>query len=543
MVAPVVTEQQLPNVELTPEILYDILLGEIAGQQGQLDVAVNALYRAAIATQDPRLAARATHAALYAKQYKEATSAAKLWVQLEPHDTEARETLATVLLELDDPVEAQLHLEKVLALAATQKRLGSAYLRIASLLTRQGNRKSAFEVMETLVALYPDNAHAYLALAHLGVRAADLDKALKAADKALALQPHWEEAALYKARILIGKQNLAEAEAFYASFLDDNSDASKVRLNYARFLVDRKQWDRAHKEFRRVIDASPDDADAILAVGLLSVQAERLDDAREYLQRHLELNPENDQARLYLGQVADKQQRHADAVRWYGEITSDKFYFEAQTRLCLAMARNGELERARKRLRQVQANDDDQLAQLALAEEQMLREAKAYHEALKVLNVALVKLPEQTDVRYARALVAEKLDMLDVAESDLRKILQKDPGNVHALNALGYTLADRTDRLDEALELIRKAMTHRPNDAFVLDSMGWVQYRLGNYAEAIRYLKKALSLRNDAEISAHLGEVLWIAGERTEARTIWRRALEQTPDNEALIGVIKKFTE
>ena len=533
----------LPNVELTPDILYDVLVGEVAGQRGELDVAVIALSRAAQRTRDPRLAARATQAGMYAKQYDQALVTARLWVELRPESLEAREALATILLDQNEPAEAQLHLEQALAVAQKKGNLGQVFMRLAGLLARHGNRTAALEVMDTLVRLYPNSGYGYLALAHLGVRAGNLDAALQASRKALALRPDWEEAAMYYTRILISQKEIAAAEAFFKDFIDRHPRANRVRLNYARFLVDHKQWEKARKQFKQIVKYSPKDADAIFAVGLLSVQAERYEEAQEYLLRHLELRPGNDQARLYLGQVAEQQKQLEEAARWYREISSPKYFFDAQMRLALVMARGGDVEGARIFLRQVNTESDEQRAQVVLVEEQILREAKRFHEALQILNVALESLPEHTDILYARALVAEKLDLLDVTERDLRAILKRDPNNAHALNALGYTLADRTDRIEEAEQLIKRALEQKPNDAFVLDSMGWVQYRKGNYQEAIHYLKKALSLRNDAEISAHLGEVLWMAGDRAGARNVWGRALKQTPDNESLRKVIKKFTD
>ncbi|MDH5632060.1 MAG: tetratricopeptide repeat protein [Gammaproteobacteria bacterium] len=533
----------LPNAELSPELLYYILVGEVAGQRGELAIAVQALLKAAEQTRDPRLAERATQAAIYARQFKEGSQAGQLWTEIEPDNQTAHESLATTLLELDQPARAQLHLEQALQLADQKNLLGTVFLRIGGMLSRQKNRDAAMEVMQNLTVVYPKNPYAWLALAHLSVRADNLATASQAASSALKHKPGWEDAALYKGRILIGQNELDKAEQFYRSFLDDNPGASNVRLNYARFLVDRKQWERASKEFKRVIKSTPNDADAILAVGVLSVQAERLDDARKYLERHLELKPDSDQARLYLGQVADKRHDYETAIRWYEDISDPRFYLDAQTRAAISIARHGNLDTARDRLHKLVPENDTQRSQIVLTEEQILREARQFGEALKVLTAALKESPDDTEIRYARALIAEKLDNLDMVEGDLRYILKKDPDNVHALNALGYTLADRTDRHQEALVLLKKALLFKPDDAFVLDSMGWVQYRLGNYQEAVQYLKRALAIRNDAEISAHLGEVLWIIGERKEAEHVWHRALKLTPDNESLQGVIRKFKQ
>ena len=534
-------EADLPKVALTPEILYELLVGEIAGQRGQIAVAADTLGKVAQQTRDPRIAERATLAALYAKRYDEALQSSRLWVELEPGDIEAHEALVTTLLELNRMPEAKEQFGKLFSLEEAQQNLDQAYLRAAAVLARASNREAATEIMRSLVARHPQQATAHFAMAHLMVRGGDLDKALIADEEALKLSPGWEEAALFKARILLSLKEPQKARAFYESFLDRNPRATSVRLNYARFLIDQKEWQKALEEFKRVAADVPNDADTIYAVGLLSLQNNRLDDAEKYLKQALALRPQNDQARLYLGQVAEQSKRYPEAARWYREITNGEYYFEAQVRLGVVTAKQGDVAAARQLLDGIDVQNDAQRVQVALAQEQILREAKQYREALEVLNAAIKAVPDDKDLLYARALAAEKLNMVDVSERDLRAILKQDPKNVNALNALGYTLTDRTTRYQEALELLQQAMTLKPDDAFILDSMGWLQYRLGNNAEAVKYLKHALDLRNDAEIAAHLGEVLWVMGNHREAESVWNRALHDTPDSEALTSVIKKY--
>lgn len=540
--AAVADSSDAPDVLLTEDILYDILVGEIAGQRGQLDTAIESLGRAAKKTRDPRLAERATRAAIHAKRYEDALLYAQLWVELRPKSQEAHETVASVLMELQRPLQAALHFESMVAIAANEKSQERAYRRVAAVLGRQQDRVAAIEVMRTLVDKDKENAHAHFALAYLAVRTDDLDVAVESATEALRLKPDWDEAALFKAGILISQKDNVKAQAFYEDYLADHRDSVKVRLNYARYLVDIKQWEKARSHFLQVLRDSPEDADALYAVGLLSLQTHRLDDAAKYLEAALKLRPANQQTRIYLGQVAEEKRDYTEAARWYNEVILGEHYFEAQTRLAVVTARQGDLEGARRRLHEIEARSDEQRVHLYLAEEQVLREAKRYKEAKTVLDDALEAIPADKDLLYARALIEEKLGLVELTERDLRLVLQQEPENAQALNALGYTLADRTERYDEALELIQRALALNPDDPFILDSMGWVQYRLGNNEEAIKYLKQALSIRNDAEISAHLGEVLWVIGDRKQAKTIWNEALGDTPDSEILRGVIRKFT-
>jgi tetratricopeptide (TPR) repeat protein len=536
------TGEVLPKVPLSADVLYYLLLGEIAGHRGEFEVSVTALSRTAQKTRDPRLAERATLAALYARRHPEALINARLWVELRPASSEAREALAAALMETGQSGEAQQQFEQLLARAG-EPGLAQGYLRIAATLGRQSNRSEALKVMRALVDRHADQAVAHYALAHLAVRASDLDTATQAIDRALALNPAWEDAALFKGRVLVSLKDMPRVLRFHEQYLDRHPRANSVRLSYARLLVDLKQWDKAREQFKRVVAASPKDADSTFTVALLALQGNDPDEAEKYLKRTLDLQPDNDQARLYLGQVAEQRKQYDEAIQWYSAIESAEMHFEAQTRLGVVLAQQGNLAQARTHLQALHPHTEAQRVQLALAEEQILRDARQYAEAFDVLTRILGELPDNSDLLYARALVAEKINRIETAEKDLRRILKKDPKNANALNALGYTLADRTTRYQEALGLIEQALALKPEDPFILDSLGWAHYRLGNYPEAVKHLRAALEKRADAEIAAHLGEVLWMAGDHAGAELVWKGALKHSPDSEALLGVINKFKE
>jgi tetratricopeptide (TPR) repeat protein len=537
----VAEESDLPRATLDADTLYSLLVGEIAGQSGQVAIAAVTLGKVARETRDPRLAERATLAAIYAKRHPEALANARLWVELRPQHVEAREALASALMEVEQTAEAQREFEHILASEAAQNNLDQAFMRVAAVLGRHHNRVAALEVMQSLVKRYPRLAVAHFAHAHLAVRSGELEQGLDAVEQALFLRPDWEEVALFKARILASKKDAGRAQAFYESYLASHPSATGVRLNYARHLIDQKRWEMAREQFERVVRDVPSDADAVYALGLLSLQTNRLDDADRHLQQALRLRPDNDAARLYLGQVAEQRKRFDEAIAWYRGVSSGESLFEAQVRTGAIIAKQGDLGAAREHLHKITPDNDQQRTQLILAEEQMLRDARQHREAYDMLSRALKAMPNNNDLLYARALTAEKLNLVSEMERDLRIVIERDPKNAHALNALGYTLTDRTTRYQEARGYLEQALALKPDDPFILDSMGWLHYRLGNSVEAIRYLKRALEQRSDAEISAHLGEVLWVTGNRNEAESVWNRALRDTPDNEALLDAIKKF--
>ncbi len=315
-----------------------------------------------------------------------------------------------------------------------------------------------------------------------------------------------------------------------------------MRLNYARLLVTDKKYPDARAQFQALLQEFPNNPDVTLAVGLLSLQLNDYDAAEAQLLRALETNYKDpDAVRFYLGQANEERKRLDEALRWYGSIDAGEQYVPARARYAGILAKQGNLPAARKYL-QDSARNPQQLLQFTQAEAQLLRDAADYRGAFDVLGQALEKNPNSTELLYDHAMAAEKVDRIDVLEANLRKVIQVKPDHAHAYNALGYTLADRNTRLQEAYTLIEQALKLAPEDPFIMDSMGWVLYRMGQNDAAITFLKRAFELRPDAEIAAHLGEVLWAAGQRDEARTVWSGALKDHPGNELLLATVKKFS-
>lgn len=532
-------KQDLPKHDLTSQMLYQYLVGEMALQRGQPALASEALLDLAKNTRDPRLAQRATEFAVHARQPDQAVEAAELWHSLDPESTQATQATAALLLNSGRLNEARPYLEKVLA----GKEAGHAtgFLHLGQLLARQRDRAAVLELVRELAKPYPDRAEAHFAVAQAAWSADRRDESLAELGLAERLSPGWENAALFRGQVL-QRGSPAEALAFYATFLGDYPAAKDVRLAYARLLVGEKQYHQARAQFQRVMQDAPNNAEVAFAIGLLAMEENDFESAETYLKQALANGyKDEDMVRYYLGQVMEERKRWDDAAKWYDSVGSGEHYLDARIRHAGLQAKQGKLESARRLLRETAAPNNQQRAQLIQAEAQLLREAKRYQETYDLLGTGLEKLPNHPDLLYDHAMAAEKLDKLDVMEKDLRRLIQLKPDNAHAYNALGYTLAERGVRLDEARELVEKALALTPEDPFIMDSLGWVYFRLGQHAKAIEALRQAFRLRPDPEIAAHLGEVLWAEGLRDEARKVWRDALKQTPDNEALRDVMQKF--
>ena len=341
---------------------------------------------------------------------------------------------------------------------------------------------------------------------------------------------------------MLQRTSNADAFAYYEGYLKRYPRAMDVRLNYARLLVSGQKYAEARSEFQALMKEFPDNPDVALAVGLLSLQLHDFDAAEAQLLRALETNYKDpDAVRLYLGQANEERKRFDEALRWYGSIDGGEQYVPARSHYAAILAKQGKLDEARKYL-QESGQNAQQRVQFIQAEAQLLRDANDYRGAYDLLSQALEKSPQSPDLLYDHAMAAEKIDRIDVLESNLRQVIQIKPDHAHAYNALGYTLADRNTRLPEAYTLIEQALKIAPEDPFIMDSMGWVLYRMGQHDAALVFLKRSFELRPDAEIAAHLGEVLWAAGQPDEARKIWDSALQQSPANEVLLATVKRFS-
>ena len=364
--------------------------------------------------------------------------------------------------------------------------------------------------------------------------------ALVEARRAVQLRPDWEVATIFEAQIL-QRKSAAQAGALLAAFLQKYPAAREARLAYARLLAGERKYAEARAEFEKLLAAHPNNNDVIYAVGLLALQLKDYATAESSLKRLLDTGYRDPNGvRFTLGQAAEEQKHWSDAIDWYQSIQRGEHFLPARMRVAGVMAKQGRLAEAREYLR-AQSVEGEQAIQLLIAEAQLLREANLHRDAFDLLGKALLAQPDQPELLYDHALTAEKLERFDVLEGNLRKLIQIKPDHAHAYNALGYSFADRNLHLPEARKLIERALELSPQDYYIIDSLGWVLYRLGDLPGAAAQLRRAYLGRPDGEIGAHLGEVLWVMGERAEAERVWQEALKSHPENETLQKTVKRL--
>lgn len=528
-----------PAQQLTPQILYQLMLAEIAGARGQLVVSARSYMDLAKRTRDPRIARRAAEIAVISRQADLASEASRLWLELDPGSLQAQQ-LASGALANEERIE-ELSTQLAKALAQQGPNVGVALMGLNRGLARIPDKVLIRRLVNELTEPYLDRAEAHFARANAAFVAGDTAGASEALDGALAIRPDWEQAVVLKAQFQqeaspgVGVQTLR-------SYLGTNPESREARIALARMLVASREFAEARKQFEILLKLSPDDRDVVHAAGLLAMQQGDRQAAEAHFRHLLNLGfGDPDTIRMYLGQIAEEAKRYDDALSWYRAVAPGPQFIGAQVRFAQVLANRGKLAEGRQHLQAAASAAPQDKLQYVLAEAQLLRDANRAEDAFEVLDEALRRDPENTDLLYESALAAERLGRVEAMEGRLRKVIALKPDQAHAYNALGYSLVDRNMRLDEAEMLIRKALSLLPGDPFIIDSLGWALYRKGKLAEALEQLKTAFELRADPEIAAHLGEVLWMLGRRDEAAKTWREAAKANPDNTVLADVIKKF--
>ncbi|QDZ29051.1 tetratricopeptide repeat protein [Noviherbaspirillum sp. UKPF54] len=537
-------DDPLPSAELTEDVMYKVLSAEIAYQRGDWQTGYVTMLGLAQQTRDPRLARRAAEIALAAKEADEALAAVRLWRTLAPHSEEAAQYYLSFVILSDDLAEAKPLLTERLKEARPQTR-GLLAFQVQRLLARAKDKAAAFALLEDLLKPYLDMPEARLALAQGAFAKGDSERARQEAQTALKLKPDSELAALSLAQVTTDKNEAAKS---LSDFLARHPKARDVRMAYARMLVEQKQYGKARHEFEMMLKEQPQDLTALYALGVLSVQVNDFGAAEKYLTTYLNVlsaNPEEErdpnQALLLLAQIAEERKDTDAVLKWLAQIEPGEAFLSAQIKRAQIIAKRGDMAQARQLLHELKANGEREQTQVISAEAQILRDANQLAPAMEVLKAGLKQYPDNTDLLYDYAMVAEKGNQLDIMETALRRIMELAPNNQHAYNALGYSLAERNIRLNEAYELIDKALKLAPEDPYIMDSMGWVQFRMGNLKEAESLLRRAYELRPDAEIAVHLGEVLWIKGQKADAQKFWRDAQTKDPQNDMLKSTLARL--
>jgi len=530
-------DPNLPKVELQASLLEQLLTTNFASYAGDWARASTNSLEAAQVSQDYRVARLATMLALRNNDYELAAQGAELWSSLVDDDIDAINMRILSLVGSGQPDKA---------IAAIDKSQGDLSIddhikQIATLLVRQRNEETGFDVANHLVEANPESAQVMLSAAYV----AETFKRFEAAEvwvaNALELRPSWDLAAQMQAN-LYGSQGKTEERAnFIAQFVKDNPGSVAMRISHAGELSREKQYQEAYDLMQAVLIDAPENVSGLQYTGALAEQLEDPKEATQLYQRALRFDPDNDDVRWSLARLAVRDEDYVKAEKLFNDIQSEDLAFRAQLQVANMRYETQGVDIAVNTLWTIEPQTNAQWIEVVQTRHYLLMRAHQYDEALGYINEAIVYLPDDLDLLYSRALVAAELNDVAIAEQDLRTIIERNPKHANALNALGYTLADQTERFEEARDLIQKALELRPEDAHILDSMGWVAYRLNDLETAVEFLQKAYDASPEIEIAAHLGEVLFESGDITAANEIWRKSFDEDSTNPVLLETLERY--
>ncbi|NVO05943.1 MAG: tetratricopeptide repeat protein [Rhodoferax sp.] len=535
--------------------MYELLLAEISAQNGDASSAYQLMLDAAQKSRSDQLYERAVEIALRARAGESALQAAQSWARTNPTSESANRYLLQILVGLNKLPDMVEPIKRALASLQPKER-AAAIGQLPRYFVRVTDKKQAAKVLEQALAPELNNPGtgpaAYATIGNMHILDGNNEAALEAAKKGHALNRKAEEPVLLAIALIDPK--LPAAEALVSNSLQAGA-RPELHMAYLRKLLDAQRLDHAAAETVKINAASPDFADAWLVRGSLALQQKDLVQAQTALSQFVKLRLLADsasntetaadqglmQAYFLLADIADQNGKPDEAQHYLGLIDSPQDALRVQVRRANMLARQGKLAEARALIRSApEMQSDDARAKIS-AEAQLLRDNKQFVQVYDFLTEAVQRAPADVDLRYDLAMAAEKLDKIDEMETLLRQVIKDKPDYHHAYNALGYSLADRNLRLPEARQLVQKALEFAPNDPFILDSLGWVEFRSGNLGQALQILQGAFQTRPDAEIAAHLIEVLWDLGKKDEARTVWKAAAAQSPDNDTLRQTTKRL--
>jgi len=531
-------KKEPPARPLEPETLFDLLVAEIAAKERRFDITLGNYLRQSHATKDIGVVARTTQIARYLRAHQATMESVHLWLQLEPHSPEALQIAAAEYLhenEFDKSIE---YIDRLLKQDANAN---FEYVLQQSERVPNTKRKDLIAALSRLSEKHPKNANVWFTKALAQEMNGEFNAAIDSSSVAIDINENFLPAILFKAELLAKTQQPEAATDILKKAVNRFESNKRLRLIYADSLLKANQERKALSHLNWLKEKYPDDFETQLASALILWDNGQKEPAKEYLISLSNQKDYADEAHSNLAEIYKTEGNIEKAISHFKQVMMGPFYPIAQTQLALLYAENNQYDLALAAIKQAKKEYPQGLTQFYATEaEVMVRSGKA-EQALLLLEQALQQYPSHPQLLYAHAMVAERLNRIDILEKDLRQILKQNPENALALNALGYTLAERTTRLEEALTLIQKASSIEPNDPAVMDSLGWVYYKMGNTEKSLFYLKKAHEMLHDHEIAAHYGEVLWVTNQKEQAKIVWQEALKRFPKNNTLLKTMQKF--
>lgn len=537
---PADSEPPVEYADFEPETLYLLLSAEIAAQRGRYDITLVNYLNAAKQSRDPGVIERAMRIAQSLNGDNAQKQLAELWLDVEPDNLQAHRIAAIQAVKGGDLKTAMGHMEQIMnqggdadfdSLAAMAANLPPEH------------QQELLSLYREMAERHPETPELEYSIALLLKVTGQPEQALERLEPLLEANSNFQPGIILKGDLLYQTGQKGRALDYLLTNTRRFPANRQMGTLYGRMLINEGELQAAQDEFNRLVNRYPDIPGLRLSHALVALENGQTTLAREELTRLLEQGHHVSEANYYLGRMEDQAGNTEQAIGYYQSVEQGNYYFPALARASELLAQSGQLDQAIDRIRRLREANPRQAENFWLLEVNLLLDQEQREQALSTATEALEQHPDNVQIRYARAMLYDGLGQTAEAEADLRRIIEQDPENAVALNALGYILTTRTDRLREARGYIERALALDPDNPAILDSMGWVLFLQGRLEPALDYLSRAWAAYPDPEVAAHYGEALWMSGAEDQARIIWKEGLEQDGNHEILRETIERLTD
>ncbi|MDP2506330.1 tetratricopeptide repeat protein [Oceanobacter sp. 3_MG-2023] len=531
-----VEDERVANFSQTE--LVELLTAEFAGQRQQFERARDGYLASAKRTGNPQIAARATQVSQYMGAYPQAIQAANIWLAADPGNAEVHWQLAQLYMAQRQFVDALGHLQKLQALTGD-----SHYELLASTasLGAESDRRPLLDALSQALQEDLDNPSLWTAVGILEQGTGNDTSALEHFNQALVLDSANLPASVFKARMLAARSDKLAALAWVEQVLQQHPDHKGMQVLRARLLLNTDQILLARQAFSDLHQQYPGDHTVLLSLGLIEFDMGEDQSSYQHLVSLLESGAHQNQALFYLGQLSERLNQPDQALEYYIQVKDSREFMPAHLNAAALIAEQQGIQSAVAYLTTLRQSFPKRHTELTILEASLLTDYGQYQESMDRYTRLINDNPNDAKVIYYRALVAERMNNLPLMEQDLRRVIELQPDNADALNALGYTLVDRLHRIEDGLPLLQRALALRPNSPAIIDSLGWAYFKLGDYQKAEPLLQQAFTIIADHEIAAHYGELLWITGAQQQAKAVWQSGLQDQPDSTIIENTLQRL--
>ena len=535
---------KLPALELKtaidPDVMYLLLAADIAMQRQQYSLAYEAYMELSKRVHDPKFAEQAAKLALQIKDSRKTNDAVSMWINQEPKNVTARKLAALTALRGRDKNMAIKQLNALLT--AEPDNFENALLELSSILQKENKEKFIYDVLESLSTKTSSHkAVIYFVQSLLSMQMKNNAQAENKVKQTLQLQPDWEHPLLIQAQLAFMANDYNRVKSLLTAAVLKHPNNVPFKKMLAQTLIKTSDYESAAGLYESLINQNPKEGDNYIALALINLELNKDENAQTILKTLAEQSQWESAANFYLGKIEEKHNNSAAAIVLFDKVTDQQLSLEAAISSINLLVKERQFEQVDSRLSVLLQKYPQQKLRFVLMQASLYSQQNQQEKSFNLLSEMLLEFPDEKDVLYTRALVAEHLGKMDVLETDLKKIIAKYPDDVDALNALGYKLLDDASRYHEAEKYLQHAIKLRPSEPAIMDSYGWLQFKIGKYPQALSYLQSAYDKQNSGEIAAHLCEVLWSMGRKEDAQLVFDNALKVFPEDVDLMDFQQRF--